>query len=64
DKGGYGRYGVVRNNYYCINLLKITGPGSVDIPDPEGPDDKEDGYLSTDIQVQDWYIRDQDVEEV
>ncbi|MCD8043416.1 MAG: Mfa1 family fimbria major subunit [Tannerellaceae bacterium] len=60
-KKQYGRYGVVRNNQYTLNLKKITGPGKPDIPGPE-PD--EDKYLSVDIEIQNWYSRDtQDIKE-
>lgn len=31
-EGGYGRYGVVRNNVYKITVEDITGPGYIDIP--------------------------------
>ncbi|MCD8164925.1 MAG: fimbria major subunit [Bacteroides sp.] len=47
----FGRYGVVRNNVYKMTLNKITGPGTPTIPEPEGPDDKEKEYLSTEIEV-------------
>ncbi|MDR2919846.1 MAG: fimbria major subunit [Tannerella sp.] len=32
EEGGYGRYGVVRNNVYKITVEDITGPGYIDIP--------------------------------
>lgn len=58
----YGRYGVVRNNIYKVSINSISAPGSIDIPDPEGQDDKEKGYISADITVQPWYVREQGVE--
>ncbi len=58
----FGRYGVVRNNVYKMTLTKITGPGTPTIPEPEGPDDKEKEYLSTEIEVLPWVIRTQNVE--
>lgn len=33
-EGGYGRYGVVRNNVYKITVEDITGPGYINIPQP------------------------------
>lgn len=58
----YGRYGVVRNNVYNITIRSIKKPGSIDIPEPEGPDDKEgyEEYISADITVQPWYVRGQE----
>ena len=53
---GYGRYGVVRNNYYKLTVNSITGPGSPTIPDPDGPDDGE-GWISVYIQVMPWLVR-------
>ncbi len=64
DAMSYGRYGIVRNNVYKVNVNNISGPGDVDIPKPEGPDDKGEGYLSADINIQPWYIRDQHVEDL
>lgn len=56
---GYGRYGVVRNNVYKISINSISGPGSIEIPKPEGKDDKNTGWISADITVQPWFIRNQ-----
>lgn len=60
----YGRYGVVRNNVYNITVNSIKKPGSIHIPEPEGPDDKEglEEYISANIEVQPWYIRNQGAE--
>ncbi len=58
----FGRYGVVRNNVYKVTLTKITGPGTPNIPEPEGPDDKEKEYLSTEIEVLPWVVRVQDLD--
>ncbi|MCD8166007.1 MAG: Mfa1 family fimbria major subunit [Bacteroides sp.] len=60
----YGRYGVVRNNYYKVNVKSVTFPGEPDIPGPEGPDDKERVYISADITIQDWFLRGQDVSDL
>ncbi len=48
----FGKHGVVRNNYYRIALGEISGPGLPEIPVPG------EGYLSADIDIQNWYTRD------
>lgn len=57
-KMAYGRYGVVRNNWYRITLNSIANAGSIDIPDPDKWDDKEQ-LLSVSIEVLPWQVRDQ-----
>ena len=59
-----GRYGVVRKNWYEININSISGPGdpSVDVPDPEDPDDETEGYINCTINVLSWAKRSQDVD--
>lgn len=60
-----GRYGVVRNNWYEINVSKITGPGEPTIvDDSEGgePDDEEEGYIKCQINVLSWAKRQQSVD--
>lgn len=60
----YGRYGVVRNNIYEITVNSISGPGSIVVPGPDPnptPDDNE-GYVSVDIQILPWFIREQSVD--
>ena len=37
-KMALGRYGVVRNNWYNIELNSVSGPGTPWIPDPSDPD--------------------------
>lgn len=54
DIMGHGRYGVVRNNIYRIKITDIAGPGSNKIPEPYGPDDKEEGILKATVTVQPW----------
>ena len=41
-KMALGRYGVVRNNWYTINLRSVSGPGTPWIPDPTDPVDPTD----------------------
>lgn len=59
-----GRYGVVRNNWYELTVTKVTGPGSPEIPEPDGgktPDDTE-SWIRCAINVLSWAKRSQDVE--
>ena len=58
-----GRYGVVRNNWYAINVQSISGPGEPEIPDtPDEPDDETEGYINCTINVLSWAKRSQDVD--
>jgi len=57
----YGRYGVVRNNYYKLTLKSIGAPGSIKKPGPNGPDDKK-LYLGVSIEVLPWVVREQPVD--
>lgn len=59
-----GRYGVVRNNWYELNITKVTGPGSPEIPEPDDdktPDDTE-SWIRCAINVLSWAKRSQNVE--
>lgn len=63
DEKHLGRYGVVRNNWYELNITKITSPGEPEIPDtPDTPDDEETGYVQAEIRILAWAKRTQDVE--
>lgn len=64
-KMALGRYGVVRNNWYNIELQSASGPGTPWIPDPSDPDptnptepdindDEADAYLSVKIFINPW----------
>ncbi|MDH6534882.1 hypothetical protein M2101_001558 [Parabacteroides sp. PM5-20] len=57
----YGRYGIVRNNWYRLTLRELLGPGDIAVPEPKGPDDKENWWTAVDIEVLPWVLRDQDV---
>ena len=58
-----GRYGVVRNNWYELNVKSISGPGEPDVDNPGGgPDDDNEGYINCTINVLSWAKRAQDVE--
>ena len=57
-----GRYGVVRNNWYEINVASISGPGEPEIPEePNHPDDPKEAWIKCNINVLSWAKRKQDV---
>lgn len=63
DKNYLGRYGVVRNNWYEINLNKINKIGTPDIDyDKDTPDDELESYISVSINILSWAKRSQDVD--
>ena len=57
-----GRYGVVRNNTYKVNVSKVFGFGSPDVPPTTpDPDDKPEDVkynVLLEIDVLDWAVRD------
>ncbi|WP_300790221.1 Mfa1 family fimbria major subunit [uncultured Bacteroides sp.] len=60
-----GRYGVVRNNWYEIDVNSISGPGEPTIDDDTenpNPDDEEEGYIKCQINVLSWARRSQSVD--
>lgn len=58
-----GRYGVVRNNWYELNIKSVSGPGEPEIPEiPEEPADKEHSYINTEINILSWAKREQNVD--
>ena len=57
-----GRYGVLRNNWYNLNITGINKIGTPDITVPDNtPDDNLDSYISVKINVLSWAKRQQDV---
>ena len=65
DNNYLGRYGVLRNNWYQIEITGIRQIGSPVIVDPTGdtnPDDNVDNYLSVKIHITPWAVRKQEVE--
>lgn len=63
DKNHLGRYGVVRNNWYELNIKSVSGPGEPEIPEiPEEPADKEHSYINTEINILSWAKREQNVD--
>lgn len=61
---GYGRYGVVRNNIYKINIKSISQPGEptvVNDKDKDKDDDPKDVFVSFDVTINPWIVRTQDI---
>lgn len=58
-----GRYGVLRNNWYEINVTAIRDIGYADVPEVYGtPDDPMESYISVEINVLSWAKRSQNVD--
>lgn len=61
-----GRYGVLRNNWYNIEISSIKNVGSAVVPeiklDDPTPGDKPENYISVRINVLSWAKRNQSVE--
>ena len=58
-----GRYGMLRNNWYELNVQSVSGPGYPDVPDvkPNTPDDEDDKYIKVSVKILKWAKRSQDV---
>lgn len=59
-----GRYGVLRNNWYYLEVTKFSAPGYPDVPvvDPKTPDDEDTKYINVEVKILDWAKRSQSVE--
>lgn len=59
-----GRYGMLRNNWYELNVQSVSGPGYPDVPDvkPNTPDDEIDKYIKVSVKILSWAKRSQDVD--
>lgn len=59
-----GRYGMLRNNWYVLNVQSVSGPGYPDVPDvkPNTPDDEDDKYIKVSVKILSWAKRSQNVE--
>ena len=59
-----GRYGVLRNNWYDLEVTKFSAPGYPDVPvvDPKTPDDEDTKYINVEVKILDWAKRTQDVQ--
>ena len=51
-----GRYGMLRNNWYELNVQSVSGPGYPDVPEvkPNTPDDKDDQYIKVSVKILSW----------
>lgn len=58
-----GRYGMLRNNWYELDVKSVSGPGYPDVPDvkPNTPDDEDDKYIKVSVNILHWAKRSQDV---
>ncbi len=57
-----GRYGVLRNNWYEIEVKSITGNGYPAVPEPEDNyDDPAASWISAKINILSWAVRKQTV---
>ena len=59
-----GRYGMLRNNWYELDVQNVSGPGYPDVPDvkPNTPDDEDDMYIKVSVKILDWAKRSQSVD--
>lgn len=60
-----GRYGMVRNNWYELQVNSISNPGSPDVPEvnPDTPDDESDKYyINCTVKILSWAKRVQNIE--
>lgn len=63
DANYLGRYGVVRNNWYELNIKSVKRPGKPAINTPKDtPDDELESYISVSINILSWAKRKQDVD--
>ena len=63
DANYLGRYGVVRNNWYELNIKSVKRPGKPAINTPKDtPDDELESYISVSINILSWAKRSQDVD--
>ena len=59
-----GRYGMLRNNWYDLEVGNVYGPGYPGVPpvDPNQPDDENEKYISVSVKILSWAKRSQEVE--
>ena len=59
-----GRYGMLRNNWYELDVNSVSGPGYPDIPEvkPNTPDDEDDKYIKVSVKILKWAKRSQKVD--
>ncbi len=64
DKNWLGRYGVLRNNWYEIEVKGVSAIGSATVPNVNAdttPDDEVENYISVKINLLSWAKRKQSV---
>ena len=59
-----GRYGMLRNNWYELDVQNVSGPGYPDVPEvkPNTPDDEDDKYIKVSVKILSWAKRSQKVD--
>lgn len=59
-----GRYGMLRNNWYELDVQSVSGPGYPDVPEvkPNTPDDEDDKYIKVSVKILNWAKRSQSVD--
>lgn len=59
-----GRYGVLRNNWYDLEVTKFSAPGYPDVPvvNPDVPDDEDTKFINVEVKILDWAKRSQSVD--
>ena len=61
EENWLGRYGVVRNNWYQVNVTGIAQIGDAEAPViPGKPDDPREQWIKAEINVLSWAVRKQD----
>ena len=61
EENWLGRYGVVRNNWYQVNVTGIAQIGDAEAPViPDKPDDTREQWIKAEINVLSWAVRKQD----
>ena len=60
-----GRYGIVRNNWYQLELGKVSAPGTAKVPKVDTDytaDDEQKYYIQATVKIMDWAVRKQTVD--
>ena len=59
-----GRYGMVRNTWYELDVKSVSNPGSPDVPviKPDTPDDENEYYIQVEVNMLAWAKRVQNVD--
>ena len=59
-----GRYGMLRNNWYELDVQSVSGPGYPDVPEvkPSTQDDEDDKYIKVRVKILDWAKRSQSID--